>query len=110
MTQDLRPAITRHDELIAATGVQLESDERHQLLVRMRRIATTLNELDLWRDGLHLGALPPNDVTDGEDDSGKVRPMGTLHLELTGFADDFSLVDVADALVAAAVGLLKGRA
>lgn len=88
---------------------QLESDERHQLLARMRRVAATINDLDLWRDGLHLGALPPNDVTDGEDDSGKIRPMGTLRLELTGFADDFGLADVADALMAAAAAMLKGR-
>lgn len=98
MTHDLRDAITHEHDRLAAFPVHLETDAEHQLRSRMKRIRELLNWADGYGPDLRLQADDRFEVIDG-DNNGRLEPMGTMRLELTGFRDDFTLEGLRAALV-----------
>lgn len=113
MTHDLRAAIHRYDIESAAIGAhrgsavfkipatprRLDADDReHILRARMKRVRELLNWVDGYGPELRLQADDRFEVIDG-DNNGRVEPMGTMGLELTGFRDDFTLEGLRAVLV-----------
>lgn len=98
MTHDLRAAITHEHDRFAAFPVHLETDAEYQLRARMKRVRELLNWVDGYGPELRLQADDRFEVIDG-DNNGRVEPMGTMGLELTGFRDDFTLEGLRAVLV-----------
>lgn len=107
MTHDLRDAITHEHDRLAAFPVRLETDAEHQLRARMKRFRELLNWADGYGPDLRLSAGDRFEVIDG-DNNGRVEPMGTMGLELTGFRDDFTLEGLRAVLVCL-LGEVDGR-
>lgn len=97
MTHELRETIHTNDMLVASSPCVLESDAQHRLRVRMDRIRKVLLEANLYGPTLGIEPMIGHEVIDGEH-RGNVEPMGTMHLDVTGFADEFTLEGLRDAL------------
>ena len=106
MTQDLRPLIHRHDLEAAATYYKLPErviEEETEQLDRVRKVVTEALDGQL---ALFTVCAEGGEIRQANDD-GVPHMRMVMDFSLSGWADEWSLAAVAEALRAAAESLEK---